>query len=107
MSEGKKESKFASNRCAVTVSKQGSIRCYYRFFCPVDACSILTRYKRTSSCSILLPKEAGAMIASALGYTAIVRALDEKSSDLKTRFMNVNGPIDVSQPLILFPCCIK
>lgn len=59
------------------------------------------------SCSILLPKVAVTMTTSALAYTAIVGALRQKPCDLKMTFINTNGPLDVTQPLLLFPCCIQ
>lgn len=57
--------------------------------------------------SILLPKKAAMMTTSALGYTAIVNTLEESEGVMRTKFMTANGPTDVAQPLLLFPCCIK
>ena len=55
----------------------------------------------------MLPKVAVTMTTSALAYTAIVRGLRDKACDLKMKFINTNGPLDVSQSLLLFPCCVQ
>ena len=56
---------------------------------------------------ILLPKCAVDMVASALSYTAVIDALDQGPEELKRKFMNTNGLLDLSHEPLLFPCCIE
>lgn len=43
--------------------------------------------------------------AGALAYTSIANAEENiPSKELKRKFMNTNGPIDINNPVLLFPC---
>ena len=57
--------------------------------------------------SALLPKESSASVARPLAYCAVKDAIRLKNSpsELKRKFLNTNGPLDLdTHPLILFPC---
>lgn len=57
------------------------------------------------TCRQILPKEAS--VLRSLAYSAIVSvcsSTNNTDSELKRKFLNTNGSIDVSRPLLLFPC---
>ena len=47
------------------------------------------------------------MAASALSYAAVVATLDQGPKELKRKFINTNGLLDLSHEPLLFPCCIE
>ena len=57
--------------------------------------------------SILLPTSSAEITASALAYKAVRDALKNKPRDLMRKFTNTNGPLDLTQPLLLFPCRVE
>ena len=59
------------------------------------------------TCRQILPKEVSEYVSGALAYSAIVSvcaSTNNTDSELKRKFLNTNGSIDVSYPLLLFPC---
>ena len=61
----------------------------------------------TLTCSQILPRKASEYVSGALAYSAIVSvcsAANSTDSELKRNFLNTNGFIDISHPLLLFPC---
>ena len=55
----------------------------------------------------LLPKEASDFVAGALSYNAIVSVCNScanTDTELKRKFLNTNGGINISHPILLFPC---
>ena len=59
-------------------------------------------------CWQLLPKKASEFVAGALAYKAITSVCNSDAvteTELKRKFLNTNGTIDTSYPLLLFPCC--
>ena len=61
----------------------------------------------TLTCRQILPREASEYVSGALAYSAIVSVCSAANStdcELKRKFLNTNGSIDISHPLLLFPC---
>lgn len=57
----------------------------------------------------MLPKSAADITASGLAYTSVSDSLKHKhsASEMKRKFTNTNGPLDLGQNRIIFPCCVK
>ena len=70
--------------------------------------SLVTFSLLTTLCihRILLPKKLKAMefIAGALTYTAVASVCTSDVLERKRKFLNTNGAMNTSHPLLLFPC---